>query len=207
MRIDVSRQRENRLALVGRGVGHLVVEGIEITGHVQGLKFKDGHDIVVRDCRAHHGETGLSLEGTSARDLCVERVELSHNTRGGLDVADGVALERVTFRDCRATDNACEGGTDGFGISHGCTTRDVCFERCEASRNGSDGFDISGKQGYGVTLVDCVAHHNGTRMWGANFKCWNPGSVFANCVGFSTGPHVHYEVKVNGTAVNPASFL
>lgn len=25
--------------------------------------------------------------------------------------------------------------------------------------------------------------------------------------GFSTGPHVHYEVQVNGTAVNPASFL
>lgn len=25
--------------------------------------------------------------------------------------------------------------------------------------------------------------------------------------GFSTGPHVHYEIRVNGTAVNPASFL
>ena len=25
--------------------------------------------------------------------------------------------------------------------------------------------------------------------------------------GFSTGPHVHYEVKVNGTAVNPAGFM
>jgi len=25
--------------------------------------------------------------------------------------------------------------------------------------------------------------------------------------GFSTGPHVHYEIHVNGETVNPASYL
>ena len=31
--------------------------------------------------------------------------------------------------------------------------------------------------------------------------------AYVGSSGFSTGPHVHYEVKVNGTVVNPARFL
>ena len=164
-----------------------MIEGFEITGFEQGLKFKNCHDLVVRRCRTHHGKSGVSLEGSKAQRMLFEEVEMADNEVGGLDVSDGVAMEDVTFRRCTARDNGCKGGSDGFGISHGCTTRNVRFENCTAYQNGSDGFDISGRKGFGVTLVGCVSHHNGTKMWGTNFKCWNPGSKFINCIGYATG--------------------
>jgi hypothetical protein len=173
--------------IVGRNVGYWVIEGFDCGHAVQGIKFKDCHDLIIRKCKAHDAEFGLGLEGVKADRLLYEDIEIYNNVAGGLDVNNPVAMDHVVFRRCSAHHNACKGGTDGFGISHNCTAKDVRFEYCQAFENGSDGFDLSGHKGYGVTVLGCIAHHNGTKMWGANFKCWNPGSTFINCVGWATG--------------------
>jgi hypothetical protein len=186
-RVVIDRRGAGGKGIVGRGVGFWVIDGFEIVGAVQGIKFVDAHDIAVVDCHMQGGVTGFALEGASAQNLRVERCVAKNNRAGGFEIAGRVAAEKILFLKCAAVSNDCKGGADGFGISHGCTTRDVRFESCTAAHNGSDGFDLSGKKGFGVTVVGCAAHHNGTKMWGCNFKCWNPGSIFINCVAWKTG--------------------
>jgi len=69
--------------------------------------------------------------------------------------------------------------------------------------------------GYGETVQ--IDHGNGiVTLYGHNSqrKVHNGQIVkkgqliaYLGNTGYSTGPHVHYEVRVNGTAVNPATFL
>ena len=69
--------------------------------------------------------------------------------------------------------------------------------------------------GYGNMVQ--VNHGNGiTTVYGHNSQnLVHPGQVvkkgeviaYLGSTGYSTGPHVHYEVRVNGTAVNPDTFL
>jgi hypothetical protein len=188
-----------RHGLVGKEIGHWVIEGFEIVDAQQGIKFKNGHDLVVRRCVVRGSETGFSLEGEKAENLLIEEVECSGNRQGGFDVARGVAMNNVTFRGCKSHHNECDLGTDGFGISHSCKTEDVVFEKCEAYENGSDGFDIGGQGG--VVLQDCESHHNGTRIWGGNFKCWNPGSKLVRCTGWVTGKKSDANFEISGEDV------
>jgi len=188
--------------IVGRGVGHWVISGFEIVHYQQGIKFKDGHDIVVRGCNVHGGHSGVALEGTFAKNLIFEDIEAHHNVGGGFDVAVKKDMEDVTYRRCQAHHNGCKGGSDGFGISHHVVTRNVRFEKCSAYENGSDGFDLSGRKGHGVTVVGCEAHGNGTKMWGSNFKCWNPGSVFINCVAWKSGKDADPNFNLNAANIS-----
>jgi len=69
--------------------------------------------------------------------------------------------------------------------------------------------------GYGNVVQ--ISHGNGlTTVYGHNSQTLvHVGQVvqkgemiaYMGSTGYSTGPHVHYEVRMNGTAVNPESFL
>jgi len=69
--------------------------------------------------------------------------------------------------------------------------------------------------GYGNMIQ--IDHGNGIRtIYGHNSQnLVQPGQMvkkgqliaYMGSTGYSTGPHVHYEVRVNGTVVNPTSFL
>lgn len=81
----------------------------------------------------------------------------------------------------------------------------------------ADGTVVSSgwSSGYGETIE--IDHGNGiTTLYGHNSQLVvhtgqsvKKGQLIAylGSTGYSTGPHLHYEVRVNGTAVNPASFL
>lgn len=197
--IDPSRDgRDHGHGIVGRDVSHWVIEGFEVRNHQQGIKFKNGRHITVRRCKVHHGVSGVALEGKLAENILFEDIEAHHNKGGGMEAGNPVAMKDVTFRRCVSHHNDCKGGSDGFGISHHCTTERVLFEKCLAYKNGSDGFDLSGRKGKGVVVVSCTSHHNGTRMWGSNFKVWNPGSVLLNCVAWATGKDADANFTISG---------
>ncbi len=180
-----------------------IIGGFEIAGTGQGVKFRNGRNIVVRQCRIHDCGVGVSLEGTMAADLTFENVDSFANTAGGFDVSEHVALTNVTFRRCRAYDNLCDGGTDGFGISHNCIAENVLFDACQAYGNASDGFDLSGTANE-VEVRNCIAHHNGQThgavTWGCNFKSWN-AMTFVNCVAWVTGPAADPNFGLSGGPV------
>jgi murein DD-endopeptidase MepM/ murein hydrolase activator NlpD len=71
--------------------------------------------------------------------------------------------------------------------------------------NGGYGRQVTVDHGYGITTSYAHASEI-VVMVGQSVK---KGQLVAymGSSGFSTGPHVHYEVRVNGTAVNPAGFL
>jgi len=71
--------------------------------------------------------------------------------------------------------------------------------------NGGYGRQVVVDHGYGITTS--YAHNSENAVSVGQTVKKGQLVAYMGSTGFSTGPHVHYEVKVNGTAVNPASFL
>ena len=100
-------------------------------------------------------------------------------TTPGIDIADDAGTPIVATADCVVTDAGWNSG------------------------------------GYG-NMVD-IDHGNGylTRYAHAQAVVVSPGQyvrrgqviAYMGSTGYSTGPHVHYEVRINGRAVNPAGYL
>lgn len=71
--------------------------------------------------------------------------------------------------------------------------------------NGGYGRQVVVDHGYGIATSYA---HNSENVVSVGQKVKKGQLVaYMGSSGFSTGPHVHYEVKVNGTAVNPAGFM
>ena len=75
----------------------------------------------------------------------------------------------------------------------------------ESTYMGGYGNMIIINHGYGMETL--YAHNNQNLV--TKGQAVKRGEIIAHMgnTGFSTGPHVHYEVRLNGTAVNPAGFL
>ena len=74
-----------------------------------------------------------------------------------------------------------------------------------AGWNGGYGLFVEVDHGYGISTAyghsSELAVHVGQKV--------KKGEVIAymGSTGYSTGPHVHYEVRISGQQVNPADFL
>ena len=94
-------------------------------------------------------------------------------------------------------DIAADSGTPIYATADGVVTA--------SGWNGGYGRQVTVDHGYGITTSYA---HNSENVVSVGQRVKKGQLVaYMGSSGFSTGPHVHYEVKVNGTAVNPASFL
>ena len=60
---------------------------------------------------------------------------------------------------------------------------------------------------HGNGIVTLYGHNSQRTVHSGQFVKKGQLIAYLGNTGYSTGPHLHYEVRVNGTAVNPASFL
>ena len=116
--------------------------------------------------------------------------------------ADGVVTSRFGWR---------WGGTDwhpGIDVAGDTGTPIVATASgtvVASGWNGGYGRQVVLDHGNGINT--CYAHNSENLVSVGQTVKKGQLIAYMGSTGFSTGPHVHYEVRVNGTAVNPAGFL
>lgn len=103
-----------------------------------------------------------------------------------------------------------------WGRTH--TGTDICGEVGDAIKAADTGVVITAEyqeNGYGNIII--IDHQNGVHTWYAHLDSMNvsAGDVVEKGdkigelgnTGYSTGPHLHFEVRENGSPVNPSKYL
>jgi murein DD-endopeptidase MepM/ murein hydrolase activator NlpD len=97
----------------------------------------------------------------------------------------------------------------GIDIANSIGTPIVATAAGEVVRSSDDG-DGYGKMvqiDHGNGIVTIYGHNSQTLVQVGQSVKKGQLIAYLGSSGYSTGPHSHYEIRVNGTAVNPASFL
>ena len=105
---------------------------------------------------------------------------------------------------------------DGFGVRWGRQHQGIDFPVAGGTRVGAAGRGVTqfagwNSGGYGNLVI--IQHRLGFQTWYAHLSnvTTHPGEVvtggtrigFVGSTGHSTGPHLHFEVRLNGTPINP----
>lgn len=184
----VSRSGVNRLSPQHSGEG-----GVAVKPKPEELNN------LVKDMQVSVKVRGESL--ANLRGSLIER-NIRASATPSIWPADGTVTSRFGWRwggsDWHpGIDIAADSGTPIMSAADGVVTA--------SGWNGGYGRQVVVSHGYGITTS--YAHNSENAVVVGQKVKKGQLVAYMGSSGFSTGPHVHYEIKVNGTAVNPAGFL
>ncbi|MGI6093407.1 MAG: M23 family metallopeptidase [Negativicutes bacterium] len=142
---------------------------------------------------------------TNLREILIER-NARFNATPSLWPASGEVTSRFGWRS-----SPFGGGSEwhpGIDIANSTGTPIIATAAGEVVHSGwYSGYGKMVKIDHGNGIVTLYAHNSQNNV--REGQQVEKGEVIAymGSTGWSTGSHVHYEVRVNGTAVNPANFL
>jgi murein DD-endopeptidase MepM/ murein hydrolase activator NlpD len=156
-------------------------------------------DNLVKDLQA-----GVKVRGESLAQLRESLVERNERFAATPSIwpTDGVVTSRFGWRwggsDFHpGIDIAADSGTPIMATAAGVVIT--------SGWNGGYGRQVTIDHGYGITTT--YAHNSEIVVSVGQTVKKGQLVAYMGSTGFSTGPHCHYEVRMNGTPVNPASFL
>ncbi|MEA2403833.1 MAG: hypothetical protein QOE08_480 [Thermoleophilaceae bacterium] len=162
--------------------------------------------------RRYQGAMGLSADGLAGRSTqrALVRGPRTSWHRAGAGASGPVRFFRPVH-----------GPTgDGFGMRWGRMHTGIDFPAPAGTRVGAGGSGVVSfagwnSGGYGNLVI--VQHRLGYQSWYAHLSSIAVSSGqavtggsrigYVGSTGHSTGPHLHFEVRINGTPVNPAPYL